>query len=113
MGNQCMGAANYVAKETFHPSDDVFHDLPHQKDEKGELEKDYEKRNEELKKEFPLKITMDDKLKMILETEFLGPGGVLLYKMKNVTSGQSGLVMSDMVAKIGTLECEKYVWMIY
>ena len=107
MGNKCMGTANYVAKETFHPSYDIFHDLPQQKDDKGELEKDYEKHKEELKKETPLKITLDDKLKMILETEYLGPGGVWLYKMKNVTTGQSGLVMSDMVAKLGTLECEK------
>ena len=97
-----MGAANYVAKETFHPSDDTFHDLPEQKDEK-----DYEKHVEEIKKEAPLKITLDDKLKMISETELLGPGGIELYKMKNVTTGQSGLVMCDMVAKIGTLECEK------
>ena len=51
---------------------------------------------------------MNDKLKMIEETNFLSrPGGVLLYKMKNIRTGESGLVLSDMVAKIGTLECEK------
>ena len=107
MGNQCTGAANYVAKETFHPSDDVFHDLPRQKDEKCELEKDYEKQQKKLKSEAPLKITMGDKLKKIRKTEILGPNGVLIYRMKNVTTDQSGLVMSDMVAKIGTLECKK------
>ena len=53
MGNQCLtfSAPGYIAKETFHPSDDAFHDLPPHKDEKGELEKDYEKHKEELKKE--------------------------------------------------------------
>ena len=109
MGNQCLtfSAPGYIAKETFHPSDDAFHDLPPHKDEKGEIEKDYEKHKEELKKEKPLKITFEDKLRLIAETEYLGPKGVILYWMKNVTTGSSGLVMSDMVAKIGTLECEK------
>ena len=50
---------------------------------------------------------MGDKLKIIRKTEILGPNGVLLYKMKNVTTDESGLVISDMVAKVGTLECEK------
>ena len=106
MGNLCV-KANYIAKETFYPSDNVFHDIPRQKDEKGELEKDYEKHQKKLKNEAPLKITMGDKLKVIRKTEILGPNGVLLYRMKNVTTDQSGLVMSDMVAKTGTLECEK------
>ena len=107
MGNLCVKAANYKAKETFYPSDNVFHDIPPQKDEKGELEKDYEKHQKKLKNEAPLKITMGDKLKIIRKTEFLGPNGVLLYRMKNVNTDESGLVMSDMVAKVGTLECEK------
>ena len=112
MGNLCVREANYIAKETFYPSDNVFHDIPRQKDENGELEKDYEKNQKKVKKEAPLKITMGDKLKIIRRTDCLGPNGVLLYRMKNVTTDHSGLVMSDMVAKIGTLECEKYEWMI-
>ena len=107
MGNVCVMSANYIAKETFYPSDDAFHDIPRQKDKKGELEKDYEKQQKKLKSEAPLKITMGDKLKKIRKTEILGPNGVLIYRMKNVTTDQSGLVMSDMVAKIGTLECKK------
>ena len=107
MGNLCVRATNYKAKETFYPSDNAFHDIIRQKDEKGELEKNYEKHQKKLKNEAPLKITMGDKLKIIRKTEILGPNEVLLYKMKNVTTDESGLVISDMVAKVGTLECEK------
>ena len=102
MGN-CVASTQFIANETFHPAEDAFHDLPLQKDDP-----DAEKHAEQLKIEKPLKITLDDKLKMIIEdTGLLGPGGSRLYKMKNLATGQTGLVMSDTVAQIGTVECEK------
>ena len=102
MGN-CAGSAHYIAKETFHPAEDAFHDLPPQPDDP-----DAAKHADQLKIEKPLKITLDEKLKMLIEeTGLLGPGGVRLYKMKNLTSGQTGLVMADTVAQFGTVECEK------
>jgi hypothetical protein len=104
MGNlNCVGSPQYVAKETFHPHEDAFHDLPPHKDDT-----DPERHAEELKKEKPLKLTIGEKLRMIVEdTELLGPGGIILYKMKSEASGDIGLAMADMVAKIGTVECEK------
>ena len=102
MGN-CVGNSQYIASETFHPAEDAFHDLPLQADDP-----DADKHADQLKIEKPLKITLDEKLKMIIEdTGLLGPGGTLLYKMKNLSTGHTGLVMSDMVAQIGTVECEK------
>ena len=102
MGN-CVGGVQFVAKETFHPTEDAFHDFPLDKEDV-----EPEKHAEDLKKEKPLKITMDDKLKMLSEnTEIVISGGTRMYKMKNISTGQTGLVMSDCVAKIGTVECEK------
>ncbi len=54
-------------------------------------------------------INVDDKLKMIVEhSEIILSGGGMLYKMRNMNTGQTGLVMSESVAKMGTVDCEKY-----
>ena len=69
---------------------------------------DAQKKADQLKIENPLRINVDDKLKMINDdTGLLGPGGTKLYKMKNLVSKEVGLVLADSVAKIGTVECEK------
>ena len=105
MGNlcSCCKANNYIAKETFTPTEDAFHDLPLQ-----EGDPDAQKKADQLKIEKPLKVTIDDKLKMIQEdTGLLGPGGTPLYKMRNLTTKEMGLVLADAVARCGTVECEK------
>ena len=102
MGN-CVGGVQYISKETFHPSDDAFNALPLSKDIP-----DPEKHIEYIKSERPLTINVDDKLKMIVEhSEIILSGGGMLYKMRNMNTGQTGLVMSESVAKMGTVDCEK------
>ena len=102
MGN-CVASVVYVAHETWHPGEDVFEDLPQDKEDPIA-----EKNKDLLKNEKPLKITLDDKLRMIMEeTGLVGPGGTRLFKMKNLTTGKTGLVLEDSIARIGTIECEK------
>ena len=106
MGNifaKCIGKGGYIAKDTFKPTEDVFHHI-----EQDDKDPDAEKKTQQLKTEKPLAFTTDDKLKMIKEdTELLGPGGTKLYKMKNLKTGEVGLILADSVAKQGTVECEK------
>ena len=97
-----MGNSHFVAKETYHPFDDAF--IDQSKGNQTSLNARL------LRNEPPLKMTKDDKLKMITEdTSFKCPNGVKLYKMRNLGTNESGLVPSDLVAKSGTIDCEPYV----
>ena len=107
MGN-LFSRAEYIAKETFHPLEDMFAycEQENSTEEKGgETKKEKEER---LKKEIFLAFSMHDKLKMINEnTQLQGPGGTALFKMKNLKTKKEGLILADSVAKVGTVECEK------
>ena len=102
-----MGNKNtYIAKDTFQPSADVFKDCEQKDDPKGGATADV--KSKQLKEQDALSITMDDKLKMIKEdTGLEGHGGTRLHKMKNLSTKKEGLVLTDSVAKLGTVECEK------
>ena len=106
MGN-CLGlGASHVSKETFHPIGDEFTNAVINI---ADLNID-EKKSEQIRSlSQPLKINIGDKLQMeIEETGLEWPKGTVLYKMKNKTTGDSaGLVPQNMVAKAGTIECEK------
>ena len=105
MGN-IFSRKQYIAKDTFQPDIDVFNDCQQEDDPRGGVTADA--KSAQLKVEFALTITMDDKLKMITEeTGFIGPGGTALFKMKNLATKKEGLVLADSVAKIGTVGCEK------
>ena len=102
MGN----TITYVAKDTFQCDPDVFRDCIQEDDPHGGVTADV--KSDELKVEPGLNFFIDDKLKMLTEeTGLVGPGGTALYKMRNLTTTKEGLVLADLVAKLGTLECEK------
>ena len=42
------------------------------------------------------------------DTGLIGIGGRKVYKMKNITTKEVGLVLAGYVAKKGTLDAEKY-----
>ena len=108
MGN-CVGCgASHVAKETFHPLGDG-NDFATAVINTADLNIDDSKAEEMRRTVKPLKINMDDKLKMeVEETGLEFPKGTVLYKMKNqTTGGDSGLVPSNLVAKAGSIEVEK------
>ena len=94
----------YIAKDTFQAESGVFKDCI-QKDDSVVTAA---VKSEKLKVEVALNFNMDEKLKMKKEhTGLVGPGGIALYKMRNLTTTKEGLVLADLVAKLGTLECEK------
>ena len=96
----------YIAKDTFQAEPGAFMECIQENDSTGVLTGDV--KSESLKVEVALKITMDDKLKMIKEkTGLVGPGGTALYKMRNLETNTEGLVLADSVAKKDTMECEK------
>lgn len=106
MGN-CFGfGASHVSKETFHPIGDEFTNA---EINTTDTNIDEEKAKQIRSVSKPLKINIGDKLQMVVEeTGLEWPKGTILYKMKNKTTGESaGLIAENMVAKIGTLECEK------
>ena len=109
MGN-LFSRAQYVAKDTFNPPIDIFSDCEQEDSTKEKGGEKKESKLERLKKEYALAFTHDDKLKMIQEnTQLQGPGGTALYKMKNLKTKKEGLILADSVAKVGTVECEKFV----
>jgi hypothetical protein len=81
MGNCVSGKEQWIAKETFHPADDL----------------------KVLDDQQLLKFDKDDKLKMVDLTKFIDND---MYLMKNLNSKEVGLVSKIFVAKCGTLECE-------
>ena len=94
----------YIAKDTFQAEPGVFKDCI-QKDD-GVVTAAV--KSEKLKVEVALNFNMDEKLKMKKEhTGLVGPGGIALYKMRNLVTNMEGLVLADSVAKKGTVECEK------
>ena len=106
MGN-CLGlGAGNVSKETLHHIGDEFTNA---EINTTDTNIDDEKAKQIRSVSKPLKINIGDKLQMVVaETGLEWPKGTILYKMKNKTTGDSaGLVPENMVAKIGTLECEK------
>ena len=108
MGNCCGCGASHVAKETFHPVGDGT-DFSTAVINTADLSID-ESKAEEMKNNVPpLKINMDDKLKMeVEETGLEFPKGTVLWKMKNQsTGGNSGLIPSNLVGKAGSIEVEK------
>ena len=107
MGN-LFSRAQYIAKDTLDPPIDIFSDVEQEDSPKDKGGEKKEVKAERLKKEHALAFTMDDKLKMIDDnTRLQGPGGTALYKMKNLKTKKEGLILSDSVAKVGTVECEK------
>ena len=94
MGNssgRSTASTGYVATETFHCSEHVFHDF----------QQSNMKKADQLKIENPLNITMGDQLEMLTEdTGLLGPNETKLYKMRNRENGEVGLVLADYVVKI-------------
>ena len=80
MGNCYSGKDQWIAKETFHPSEDLtIEDLP------------------------LLQITKDDKLKLIDDNKFIDRD---MYIMRNLNTKQTGLVAKMFIAKTGTIESE-------
>ena len=96
----------YIAKDTFQPHTTQIKDFIQRDDPHGGATADV--KSKQLKVEAALSITMGDKLKMIKEeTGLVGAGGIALFKMKNLETTMIGLVISDSVAKVDTVECEK------
>ena len=102
----CCFGKEYISKETFNPTPDLFADCPEVDTPNGGDKA--EVKAEALKKEVALNILLDQKLEMVKEdTGFIGAGGTKLYLMRNVLTKDEGLVQADSVAKVGTVECEK------
>ena len=85
--------STYIARETFHPSDIAFNNFPLSRNGKNPA-----KDAHLLRIENSLRITIDDKLEMVEPSVILvGSDGTTLYKMKNITTGEVGLVIRDFV----------------
>ena len=93
MGNRITyssDAATYIASETFHPSEIAFNNFPLVKD------RHYDENRHLLRIENPLRIKINDKLKLVGSGKmFVGSDGTSLYKMRNMTTGEVGLVIDD------------------
>ena len=107
MGN-CYGCdcdsspSEYFAKETYHPYDEAFDDptAPDDDSERARMA-------ELIRRERPLKMDMNDKLRMLNDdTGLIAPDGTELYRMENLGTHETGLVPIDLVALAGTVEAE-------
>ena len=93
MGNRMTYSSDgdtYIASETFCPSEIAFNNFPLVKD------RHYDKNRHLLRIENPLRMKINDKLKMVTSVKVLvGSDGTSLYRMRNMTTGEVGLVIDD------------------